>query len=151
MANETFVSSTMWTERIGFVAANKTIEILCRDKVWEHLIEMGDLIGSSWVKSANKFGLKLQINEFKPLISFRLGYEKYNNLILTIFMQEMLKRGYLASSSIYLSKAHNEKVIKKYLFNVEKVFEIIARAIDKNKLEKTLKTDVRSDAFQRLT
>ena len=64
MANETFVSSTMWTERIGFVAAHKTIEILCRDKVWEHLIEMGDLIGSSWVKSANKFGLKLQSFSF---------------------------------------------------------------------------------------
>ena len=28
MANESFVSSTMWTERIGFVAALKTIEII---------------------------------------------------------------------------------------------------------------------------
>ena len=33
-AQDTFMSSTMWTERVGFVAALKTIEILCREKVW---------------------------------------------------------------------------------------------------------------------
>ena len=30
-AQESFVSSTMWTERVGFVAALKTIEILTRE------------------------------------------------------------------------------------------------------------------------
>ena len=44
-AQNTFMSSTMWTERVGFVAALTTINILTRDKVWEHLNDIGNLIG----------------------------------------------------------------------------------------------------------
>ena len=45
VANNTFISSTMFTERIGFSAALKTIDILCRDEVWKHLIHIGTLVG----------------------------------------------------------------------------------------------------------
>ena len=32
VAQDTFIGSTMWTERVGFVAALKTIEILTRER-----------------------------------------------------------------------------------------------------------------------
>ena len=74
-AKNTFISSTMFTERIGFVAALKTIEILCENKVWEHLIKIGSIIGDGWLNIAKKYSLNLTTNEFKPLISFKLNYE----------------------------------------------------------------------------
>ena len=66
-------------------------------------------------------------------------------------MQEMLKRGYLASSSIYLSLAHTEEIVACYLKHVDNVFALIAEAIRKKQLSNILKTDIRSDAFKRLT
>ena len=151
MANESFVSSTMWTERIGFVAALKTIDIICREQLWKHLDLLGTIIGEGWKKSAKENGLLISINEFKPLISFKFNYGNDNDLILTIFMQEMLKRGYLASSSIYLSLAHTEEIVACYLKHVDNVFALIAEAIRKKQLSNILKTDIRSDAFKRLT
>ena len=43
-ANETFISSLMWTERIGFVAALNTIKLMEKYKVQEHLISYGKLL-----------------------------------------------------------------------------------------------------------
>ena len=60
IANNTFISSTMFTERIGFVAALKTIEVICENKVWEHLIKIGNQIGESWLYLANKYSLNLK-------------------------------------------------------------------------------------------
>ena len=51
----------------------------------------------------------------------------------------MLKRGYIASNSVYVSYAHNEKIINKYILKVDEVFKLISRAIDNNKLYDLLK------------
>ena len=71
-------------ERIGFVAALKTIDIICREQLWKHLDLLGTIIGEGWKKSAKDNGLLISINEFKPLISFKFNYGNDNDLILTI-------------------------------------------------------------------
>ena len=80
----------------------------------------------------------------------KLNYNKLNNLILTYFIQEMLAKKYLATSSIYVSYAHNKKDIKKYLYDVDKVFNIISKNLNYSFLKKNLKTKVRTDSFKRL-
>lgn len=151
VAQDTFISSTMMTERIGFVSAIKTIEIISRDKSWKHLNEMGNYIGINWQKIAEKYGLNLEITEFKPLITFKFkGYDNPNELI-TFFTQEMLNKGYLASTSVYLSCAHTKEIIDEYLYNLESVFKEMYELISKNQIKSKLKTKVRSDAFARLT
>ena len=150
-ANSTFISSTMFTERIGFTAALKTIDILCENEVWKHLIHIGSMIGNSWLLLAKKYSLNFSINEFKPLITLKPHYGDKNNLINTIFIQEMLKRGYIASNSVYVSYAHNEAIIEKYIKNVDEVFCLISKGIDGNNLEKLLESEEKSDAFGRLT
>ena len=97
---------------------------------FEHLIKIGNQIGESWLYLANKYSLNLKVNEFKPLISFNLQYKEKNNLIYTIFIQEMLKRGYIALT-VSVSFAHNLEIVEKYIKKVDEVFEIISRAIDK--------------------
>ena len=141
----------MFTERIGFSAALKTIEIICREEVWKHLIKMGTIIGQEWERLGKKNNLNLSINNFKPLISFKMHYGEKNDLINTLFIQEMLKRGYIAATSIYLSYAHNEDIIEKYMTNVDQVFQLISSAIDKGNIKELLETPERTDAFGRLT
>ena len=45
----------------------------------------------------------------------------------TLITQEMLKKGYLASNSIYLSVAHTDQILNSYLdnLNLVKVLKII--------------------------
>jgi glutamate-1-semialdehyde 2,1-aminomutase len=150
-AQDTFMSSTMWTERVGFTAALATINILTREKVWEHLIKIGDQIGDGWLKLSKKHNINLTITDFKPLITMKLNYQNRNQALMTLFIQEMLFRGYLAATSVYVSYAHTEKIVEKYLTAVDECFEIMSQAIENNNENELLKTKIRSDSFQRLT
>ncbi len=150
-AQNTFISSTFWTERVGFVAALKTIEILTRDKVWEHLVRIGNRIGEGWLELAKKHGINLKVTDFKPLITMRFEYGDDNNAIVTLFTQEMLKRGYLAATSVYVSLAHTDTIVDEYLDHVDGVFDLLSGCIRSGTVSKRLETRIRSDSFSRLT
>ena len=150
-AQDTFMSSTMWTERVGFSAALKTIEILTRDRVWEHLNKIGDYIGSGWLTLARKHGLKITVTDFKPLITMKFNYGSLNQSLATLFIQEMLPRGYLAAPSVYVSYAHTYQIVDTYLEAVDECFLLLANALERKNVDEVLKTKVRSDSFNRLT
>jgi glutamate-1-semialdehyde 2,1-aminomutase len=149
-AQETFISSTFWTERVGFTAALKTVEILTQNRVWEHLITIGNQIGEGWRSLAEKHALDLDITDYKPLITFKLKYGPDNAALYTLFIQEMLKKGYLATNSIYVSYAHNPDIVEKYLSDVDSVFGYLAEAIDKNSILSKLETSIKEESFKRL-
>ncbi len=149
-AQDTFISSSMWTERVGFVAGLATLNKLSQHNVHQHLIEVGEYIGKGWLELSKKHGLDISITDFKPLITFKLNYDEDNNAIATLFIQEMLKRGYLASTSVYVTYSHTIDIAKQYLKVVDEVFEIIVDAIANQKILDLLETEIRSDMFKRL-
>ena len=146
-----FMSSTMWTERVGFVAALGTLKILERDQVAKHLNDVGEHIGEIWRSQAEKVGLKIQITDFKPLITFKFCHEQLNDVLVTLFCEMMLDRGYLASTSVYISAAHKIEMLDEYSFHVGEVFYELAKMLDSKKIKSKLDIHVRSDAFGRLT
>ena len=149
VAQETFISSTYWTERIGPVAALATIRKLKERDVPSHLINIGKKIQNGWRESAEKNRLKISVSGIYPLGHFSFNYE--DPLILkTLFTQLMLERGFLATDSFYASYAHREKNVEKYLEVVDEVFEFIARAIKENKVKKYLKGPICHSGFRRL-
>ena len=150
VAQDTFISSTFWTERVGFVAALNTINKLIDNKVWKHLNKMGELIGSNWQKIAYKHNLNIITTDFKPLITFKFQYNKLNTALYTLFIQEMLKRGYIASNSIYLSYAHKNEDILEYFITVDEVFKYIKECIDTNSVLDVLETKLKDEGFKRL-
>ncbi|MDH3975338.1 MAG: aminotransferase class III-fold pyridoxal phosphate-dependent enzyme [Deltaproteobacteria bacterium] len=151
VAQDTFISSTFWTERVGFVAALATIQKTTENKVWNHLIDIGTKIGKGWKILAEKHNIRIEISEFKPLITMKFKYGEQNASIETLFTQEMLKRGYLATTSVYASYAHTVEIIEEYLANVSKVFEIISQAIHNDTVSKMLETRIKEGGFKRLT
>ena len=149
-ARKSFISSSNWSERVGFCAALKTIEIIEKKKVWKHLDAIGKQIREGWVKIFKKYNLDISVGNFLPLVSMKLNYGKLNNYILTYFMQDMLEKGYLVSSSIYVSQSHTKKICTEYMRDCNLTFKKISFLIKNKKLKKSLKTSIRSDAFQRL-
>ena len=63
-AQKSFISSSNWSERIGFSAALKTIDIIEKKKVWMHIDGIGKQIRHGWLKIFKKYVLKIKVRFF---------------------------------------------------------------------------------------
>lgn len=147
----TFISSTFYTERIALAATLKNIELYQKYKVWEKQMEYGDMVQTGWKEKAEKNGLEIEVGGISPLGHFTILGRESGLVYKTFFVQEMLKRGYIASNAFYTSYAHSLEVIKEYLENVDEVFHSIAdiEAAGK-KVEACLEGPVCHNGFGRL-
>ena len=149
-AQDTFISSTFWTERIAFAATVKAIECYEKYHVSEKQNHVGTLVKNGWKQIAEETGVKININGITPLIHF--GFEYDNPLAFkTYFTQEMLKEGFLAGNGVYASMAHTDEIIEKYLEACRRTFEKIAAIVnsDKNIMDE-LEGPVCHAGFERL-
>ncbi|MEF9989122.1 MAG: aminotransferase class III-fold pyridoxal phosphate-dependent enzyme [Christensenellaceae bacterium] len=145
-AQSTFISSTFFTERIGFVGALATIDFYQKHEVEKHLIHVGQKVKKGWIQLAQKHGLNIEVGGIDPLSHF--SFEVKNPMVYkTFFIQQMLKYGYLSSLAFYASYAHTDAVIDEYLKTVDKVFGEIAGLKD---VEKALDGPVCQSGFARL-
>ncbi|WP_439026677.1 aminotransferase class III-fold pyridoxal phosphate-dependent enzyme [Haloarchaeobius sp. DT45] len=149
-AQESFISSTFWTERIGPTAALATIEKFRDEAVHEHLVDLGDRITAGWEQAAERHGLSIETQGLAPLTHFSLQHGEQSLAATTLFTQEMLNRGYLAGSSVYVSYAHTDAHVKNYLDHVDDVFESIAAKIEAGTVEDALEGPVKHTKFERL-
>lgn len=150
-AQDSFISSTYWTERIGPVAALATIKKMIKNNVPAHLEKIGRSIGKGWSAVAGKYNLEISIIGPYPLVSFTFEYGKNSQTLKTLFIQEMLKRGFLATTSVYISYAHKMEHVRRYLRAVDEVFALLADAVANNKIHDLLEGPVAQTGFKRLT
>lgn len=149
-AQETFISSTYWTERIGPAAALAAIKKMNKKEVHSHLDKIGAMIGEGWKKIAAKHNLNIAVGGPNSLINFSFNYKNAQE-IKTLFTQEMLKRGFLAFGTVYVSYSHTEELVKKYLEAVDEVFKIISQAIIEGAISGLLEGPAAQAGFKRLT
>jgi glutamate-1-semialdehyde aminotransferase len=150
VAQDTFISSTSWTDRLGPTAALATIRKLKENDVPQHLIRIGKKVQDGWKFFASKHNIDIEVSGIYPLGHFLFNCE--NPLVLkTLFTQLMLEKGFLATTSFYSSYAHKDEHVNKYLDAVDEVFDTLAEAITKNNPEKYLKGPVCHSGFARLT
>ena len=131
-AKDSFISSTFWTERVGFVAALKTIDTIEKKKTYNILKKQGKYIKKKWQELSKKYNFDLKINEMDCICNFK--FKKDHNIIKTFITKEMLKKGYLASNMIYLSIEHNKKAIDKYITALNDVFKKLSNIKKDKKL-----------------
>lgn len=150
-SQETFISSTFYTERIALAAALKNIELYEKYKVCEKQDIYGRMVCEGWREKANKHGLKMKIGGIMPLVHFTLIGNEDSLVYKTYFIQEMLKRGYIASNAFYASYAHSPEIINSYLNHVDEVFEMIADIMKKGEqVKRHLQGSVCHSGFGRL-
>lgn len=149
-AQDSFISSTYWTERTGPAAALATIRKHCRCSVAQHLIEVGRRIQCGWKVAAGRYALKISVSGIPPLAHFSFDYEN-GQAVRTLFTQQMLHKGFLATDAFYACYAHRDCHIESYLEAVDDTFAVIAGAIEQNRVEALLKGPVADCGFHRLT
>ncbi len=148
-AQSSFISSTFWTERIGPVAALKTIEILERDSIPERLTETGNYVNKCWSELAESHGLNINIYGIPAITHF--GFNSDQELaIKTYITQEMLKKGYLSGNCLYSCIDHTKKVIDDYIDELDKPFKKISDIIKSGTIESFLDTPKCHSGFMRL-
>ena len=125
-AQDTFISSTNWTERTGFVAALKTIEKFELNNVSNSLISNGKKVKSIWADAAKQNNLSIKISGLDSLPSFTF-VSKDSLEHSTVYCIEMLKRNMLGFRQFKPSYAHDEKVIQRYKKNTFEIFSIIKK------------------------
>ncbi|MCD4679456.1 MAG: aminotransferase class III-fold pyridoxal phosphate-dependent enzyme [Bacteroidales bacterium] len=149
-AQGSFISSTYWTERVGFVAALETINQFEKHNVIEYLKMIGAYLDNGLTKIFQN--LNLSIRNIGMITVPIIAIEESDPLIFkTIFTQEMLKNGILASNVIYLSYAHTKQIIDKYLLETQRVLENIKLAQNQGTLETLLEGPICHSGFSRLT
>jgi len=150
LAGKSFISSTYWTEKIGPAAAIATIEKIRKKNVPAHLIKTGEAIKKAWLEIASKHRIKITVSGMPPLPAFSFDYGDLSLSLQTLFTHEMLKAGYLACKSVYVSYAHKEKDVEAYNCQVDRVFGIISRRLKRKEGLSLPEIKVASKGFRRL-
>ena len=125
-AQDTFMSSTFWTERSGSAAALETLKQMEKIKSWELITKKGNMVQKKWNEIALNNKLKMNILGIPALSTFSVeskNWLKYK----TFITQEMLKKKMLCSNALFLSVKHDEKTLNEYLDNLNEIFHKISK------------------------
>lgn len=148
-AQSSFISSTFWTERIGPSAALKTLEVMEQLRSWETITRTGEGIRKRWQQLSAKHGLELDHWGLPALTGF--SFKGDNALAYkTLLTQEMLKKGYLASNSVYVCIDHTADVVDGYFESLDPIFALVRECEDGRDVMTLLEGPVCHAGFKRL-
>jgi glutamate-1-semialdehyde aminotransferase len=122
----TFISSTFWTERIGSVAGLETLKVMKDIESWKLIDKIGKNIKKTWREISKNTNVPIEISGLNSLAQFKI-ISKNSNIFKTFITQEMLKKNILASDTVYVSIKHSDRILEKYYENLEKIFKIISK------------------------
>jgi glutamate-1-semialdehyde 2,1-aminomutase len=148
-AQQTFISSTFWTERLGPAAALKTLEVMEKVKSWEKISDMGNSISKRWKTLSEKYELDLNTWGLPALSGFSFS-SKHDLAYKTFITQEMLKNGYLAANSIYVCTEHSHEIVDDYFETLDPIFKIIKDCEDGLDINTLLEGPLCHSGFKRL-
>tara|TARA_B100000768_G_C11282719_1_gene379645 strand:+ start:4313 stop:5623 length:1311 start_codon:yes stop_codon:yes gene_type:complete len=150
-AKNSFISSTFWSERIGFLAGIRTIDVMKKIKSWEKIIKSGKYLSEKIKELAKKYKLSINVGGIDSITYYSFNSKK-NLKYKTFISQEMLKKGYLASNITFLTIFHTKNVIDEFIKNLDPIFLKISK-FENNKInvDNFLKGPVCHATFKRLT
>jgi len=150
-AEFSFISSTAWTESIVPTAALATIKKMEQIDVPAYVARAGAQVQSYWREAAEKYGLSFMVVEdgYPCLAAFSFAHDLEAEL-LTLYTQEMLERGFLATNMICPTMATTDEIIAKYGAAIDEVIGEIAAAVESGTAVEQLKGPVRQPGFARL-
>ena len=120
-----------------------------KTKSWEIISEIG--------KKLNKAGLiylfynlKINISGLDAIATYSFDNDAKNKF-KTYITQEMLKKGFLASTNFYSCTEHNESHVEKYFFELDKIFKTLSKCSNEElNIDSLLESDTCHSGFKRL-
>jgi glutamate-1-semialdehyde 2,1-aminomutase len=148
-AERTFISSTFWTERIGYVAALATLETMEREKSWETISNFGGEVQSVWKNISEETGVPISVNGYPAISSFVFNNGNHQ-LLKTYITQEMLKSNVLAGNMLYASTTHSQAMLDRYSELLLSIFRKIRSSMDDETIDDLLDNKISKAGFGRL-
>ena len=149
-AQTSFISSTFWTERIGPTAALATLKVMEREKSWEKITNTGSKMKNGWLKLAKANNLDITVSGISAMTTYVFNSDNAA-AYKTFITQEMLKKGFLASTHFYACTEHTDKHLDLYFDALSEIYNIIYKCeseeLDINSL---LNGPVSHSGFKRL-
>ncbi len=142
-----FISSTFWTERIGFAAGVATLEEMQRLESWNIITAIGRKVKDNWKNIFENNNFSIDITGLDALACFTFKNDHLINK--TLLTKLMLDNGYLASNLFYACTAHTTSVCEEYFDNLNDVAHIISKLDLDQKLDK-IQSKICHSGFKRL-
>eukprot|EP00392_Amoebophrya_sp_AT5.2_P019832 g20836.t1 len=147
-AQDTFISSTYYTEDIGFVASVATIKKLRDKDVGNHIKRIGDYFQTGIKQAADESGVQIAVSGLPCFSAFGFEYPDMAAELKTLYVQKMLEKGYLAKTGLYPSYGLSVSIPM-----AKQVFTELKKLMDqggKDELLSALNGPVAHAGFQRL-
>ena len=149
-ANESFISSTYWTEKVGPVAALATLSEMRKTDVCGHVNRIGKKYQEIMQLVCEQHQLQISVtpgHSCLPRLSF---YGENGKSIKTLYTQLMLAEGVLAGGAFSPTLAHSETLIEQHGNTANSVFNKLERIIQNDNVDQLLKNSVIQTGFKRL-
>lgn len=146
----TFISSTFFTERIGYAAALAALDEMERTRSWEVISRIGASFKSRVLEAFAKYGLEGAVSGMDALVSFNIKGPAAGAL-KTYITQEMLSEGFLAGNLFYPSIAHAQADIADFFVSFDRTLMRMSSIINSgDDVVRHLKGPVCHSTFERL-
>jgi glutamate-1-semialdehyde 2,1-aminomutase len=149
-AQASFVSSTLWTEGLGFAAGLATLRKMARHDVPRHVATIGTLFRNGLVSLARVHDVPLALTGHPALTFVSFAHPEDAAAMQTLFTVRMLARGFLAAGGFYPSLMHEPRHVEAYLAAADEAFAEIAAAISRGDLRERIGGPVKHSGFARL-
>ena len=100
VAQDTFISSTFWTERLGPTAAIACMKEMERHKSFELLPCIGKNVQDCWKNASNKSDVKIEVGGFDAIPNF--SFKCDSPLLAKNIIHKIYARGRLFGNNCFL-------------------------------------------------
>jgi glutamate-1-semialdehyde 2,1-aminomutase len=146
-AQNSFISSTFWTERIGFAAGLATLQEMERVKSWDIISSIGKKVKNNWISIFQNHKFSVNISGLDALASFTFKEDHLVNK--TLVTKIMLEKGFLATNLFYSCTEHTESICNEYFDKLNDTINLLSK-LDYNQKLEMLDTGVCHSGFNRL-
>lgn len=148
-SESSFMSSTFWSERVGYAAALETLNQMEKTKSWKKISYLGNYFRKKLKEISANNKIKIEIKGLLAIPSFSVKNDD-NNIYKTYITQEMLKNGFIVNNSVYICISHNKKIFDKFFSILDKIFKNMNKFGSEKTLKKFLDSTASSSSFGRL-
>jgi glutamate-1-semialdehyde 2,1-aminomutase len=123
-SNNSFISSSYWTDGVGTAASLACIGKMKREGVQKHVWSLGERLQAGLREVAARLpalGLKIGGMPCSPSLVFA------NPAAKPLMIRQMLQRGYLMSSQLYVTWCHDDEKVASMLSALDETLAIVAQ------------------------
>ncbi len=148
-AQNSFISSTYWTDRIGPTAALANIKKYRENNVPEKLIHIGESVKTIWKKISDEFDVPISIAGISSLGFWQCQVEN-EEILHTLIAEKMLGKRFLTGRTFSANYSHSDEDVSRYGEALHQVFSKLVPHVKEKSLTSIFTGEVIHRGFQRL-